>query len=158
MKIPQPTYDPDLVAAIEEHLDQDAQTEIMYTEPMGGAGFELTRSRARGANTGRLHTRPIFQIIGDQAGNGRNLGRTPAPCAACYDFSRTWNCPDHAEVPWNPEKYDWDTPHLPDESSCRCSACLWSAVQVYSSPEPGAPAWFFFINGTMTRLEINGER
>jgi hypothetical protein len=120
VRIPRPTYDAELVEAIEEHLNQEQLTSPSHADYIGG-GLKVTHYL--GEDT-KLYARPIIQIMND---NGAALTTTTTtyrrPCPHCYDFSRTWKCPDHHELPWNTETGTWAIPHQADDDQCACIDC-----------------------------------
>jgi len=88
-----------------EHLeaDLDELCEIVGTSRDGAPGVEFNLHR--GAWESSNFTRAMFDIILDQAGSGSS--RIDDPCAACYDFTRTWNCPEHRPRKMARVKGEW---------------------------------------------------
>lgn len=145
MKIPFPKYDPDLIAEIEMFLDQDYLTEITDEALAGAAEDGLVNTWARGfggtsrpgiggARNPSNYARPMFQVLhADYTGFRAQSPR--AECPACYDFSRSWNCPEHREVPYDTELKSFVRPTvqpLGDEdirrfqlftTHCGCAMC-----------------------------------
>lgn len=109
MKIPFPRYDEALVLEIEEHLLQDLNTDIrdeLECNPDSDmAGLKVTFARGGSG----LYRRPMFQVLNDVPGAGTLSGALGVSCA-CGDFSRSWNCSEHGEVPWDWEKRQFVTP------------------------------------------------
>lgn len=57
------------------------------------------------------YTRPMIQVISLGSDPSSDYGtRYRRQCEACYDFARTWNCPDHHEKTWNARKVHWEDP------------------------------------------------
>ena len=102
-KIPKPTYDPDLVAAIEEHLCQEYWTEIDHNLPANEDG--LVYYYAVGADT-KTYSRPIFQLFKDGASSSFPADYTP--CPDCDDFAYTSNCETHYELGWDSKRHDFN--------------------------------------------------
>lgn len=99
MKLKPPQFDAELVAAIEEHLDMQYSTMVVERIPMDDEP-ELQVKRALGYYIARRsgnYTRPMLQILPNEAFSGM-LPHPRIQCPACYDFSRSWNCPDHTAV------------------------------------------------------------
>ena len=106
MKIPFPKYDEALVLEIERYLQQRSKTELSapvecdpYSEM---AGLSVTYALGRSG----VYMRPMFQVFNDVPSGERWprwTGTAGVPCA-CGDFSRSWNCSEHGEVPWDWEK------------------------------------------------------
>lgn len=101
MKTPFPKYDDTLVGRIEEYLDMHYLTSVATEVPVGD---DLIVTSAVGRGMSR-YARPMFQVIPHDAFSGSCLSYTP--CPACDDWSRSWNCPDHHEIPWDAEKREW---------------------------------------------------
>ena len=142
MKLRLPKYDADLVEQIEQYLELDATTaiEVTSTDEEDGLVYTFAFGRALKSNS-----RPMFQVIEDQAFSGMALGVSPC---ACYDFHRTWNCPDHHEIPYNTDKKNWERPHIEGSETCFCTPCREASY----SDTPGhwywseEPATGFFAN------------
>lgn len=109
MKIPFPRYDEALVLEIEEHLLQDLNTDIrdeLECNPDSDmAGLKVTFAHGGSG----VYRRPMFQVLNDVPGAGTLSGALGVSCA-CGDFSRSWNCSEHGEVPWDWEKRQFVTP------------------------------------------------
>lgn len=95
MKLTMPKYDAELVAAIEEHLDQ-ANTTVIDRELDARDGTVTTFARGRRRKS---YPRPMFQVLPDT--NGIAFQEHIRPCPACDRWDRSWSCPDHPEVPWD---------------------------------------------------------
>lgn len=94
MKLTMPPYDAELVAAIEEHLEQDYWTEIEGTSGTASTpGCDVTR--ARGMRR-KAYSRPMIQVYEDGLSSGMPVAQ-PA-CPSCGDFSRSWKCDVHESV------------------------------------------------------------
>lgn len=99
-----------------------ADTEIVDTDEVtletDGVTEIITLEHARGnyeARERRHYPRTMFQLIED--GHSSGSPTSPAsPCPDCYDFSRSWNCPDHPEVPWGGPERGWLRPGRPDRA------------------------------------------
>lgn len=116
-KIPRPTYDAEVVAKIEEFLDQNYTTEVEYTEKYPDDGIEYTYARGRARKS---YPRPMFQIIPRDAFSGS--GHSVTPCQ-CDRFDRSWNCELHPEISWDPKRRRWDRPCTGDRTRCDCTPC-----------------------------------
>lgn len=95
-KLPRPTYDPELVADIEDYLDQLANTEIIYHMERGLDGWEIQRAAGRYKGT---YSRPMFETFEDGVTSAIRKSY-PDPCPACDDWSRTSKCTEHYEIAW----------------------------------------------------------
>lgn len=93
MKLPFPRFDAELVHSIEDYLDMHRMTQIVNTEAAGD-GLHNLHSEGRWSS-GAEYIRPMFQLIGIEHHGFPVL--VDLPCAACYDFSRTADCPDHPD-------------------------------------------------------------
>lgn len=83
------------------------ETEITETYPLDETGpwASLLSLRPLGWHSARRaghHPRRMFDVFNPGASSGSPVSSLN-PCRACLDFSRSWNCPDHPERPWNPE-------------------------------------------------------
>ncbi len=93
MKTRFPTFDAELVAQIEDHLDMHYLTEITEQILMDESDGDLMIVFANGW-TRKSYPRPMFQLIPDAVGRATAPG---VPCNLCGDFSRSWSCPDHTK-------------------------------------------------------------
>jgi hypothetical protein len=84
-----PAPNPEALEYLEADLDTDSSTHHTFEE-------DFTVTLYEGALGETNFQRPMFQLITDQP-NGKARARVYQPCAACLDFSRSWNCPDHHE-------------------------------------------------------------
>lgn len=109
-KIPKPTYDPDLVAAVEEHLCQEYWTEIYQTAGPDDNG--LLTHYTNGADT-KTYSRPMFQLYKDGASSSFPVNYTP--CPDCDDFAYTSNCETHYELGWDSKRHDFNIRQLQPE-------------------------------------------
>lgn len=79
------------------------------------AGGQWTGSQwilARGWSTARQngqYVRPMYELFNLEASSS-NMRDYANPCPACLDFSRSWACEEHPEIPWDDEKKQWDRP------------------------------------------------
>jgi hypothetical protein len=120
LKLPFPKYEAETVAEIEAYLDMHYQTEIVETEQMGPEAHGLKATYARGHTpNGQDHTRnvnnyarPMFQVLPRDAFSCGAIVVTP--CRACDDFSRSWACEEHHELPWDAEKGRFQRPDRVD--------------------------------------------
>lgn len=122
MKIPKPTYDAKLVAAIEEYLDQDHLTEIEIEQEDHGLKYTYARGRVR-----KSYPRPMFQIIPDTP-----LSSRPTTPCQCDRFDRSWNCPEHPEIEWDAVQHRWKRPCTGDQERCQCEPCRERRTTVYT--------------------------
>lgn len=105
------------------HFDRDTEIEAVVT--MEGTGQpanaepELIVHRAYGSEH-KSYPRPMFQIIPRDAFSG--MGPSVQPCPGCYDFARTWACPDHGERHYDTDVKVWRIAHT-DNLDCECSSC-----------------------------------
>lgn len=106
-KTPKPYFDEQLVKEIEEHLELDCLTKI-ETSTRGVEGIAFTF--AVGVYK-KSFARPMFQVLSD--GHPLRDALSVAPCA-CYDFHRSWNCPDHPELEWDWNSRTWKKPPRQD--------------------------------------------
>lgn len=143
MKLRPPKYDADLVEQIEQYLELDATTAIEVTSPPEEDGLVYTFAFGRALKS---NSRPMFQVIEDQAFSGMAL--RVSPCA-CYDFHRTWNCSLHPEIPYNTDKKNWERPHIEGSETCPCTPCRGARVRVYAS------ATGFFANNVEVHYETD---
>jgi hypothetical protein len=82
----------------EENDFDDADIEFSQQDPLND---ELVFTFAYGRST-KSYARPMFQALSVEAYSSfRNIAGTACPCG---DFSRSWNCEEHGELP-----YDYDT-------------------------------------------------
>jgi hypothetical protein len=106
-KIPRPVYDAEVVAAIEEHLDQERLTAIESAANLGHADDGLKVLFAVGGET-RTYNRPMLQVLPTEA---FSCSRLPArPCPDCDDWARSWKCEEHHELPYDTEAKAWIRP------------------------------------------------
>jgi hypothetical protein len=120
LKLPFPKYEAETVAEIEAYLDMHYQTEIVETEQMGPEAHGLKATYARGltpngdAATRNVnnYARPMFQVLPRDAFSCGAIVVTP--CRACDDFSRSWACEEHHELPWDAEKGRFQRPDRVD--------------------------------------------
>lgn len=105
MKIKWPGFDAETVAAIEEYLDLDGETEIVWRSNSGPSGMEndavrgYSRYRAAGAS-GKSYNRPMFEPIdNDRSSAGGRVMTYATACSGCDDWSRTARCEFHPELP-----------------------------------------------------------
>lgn len=113
VKLTFPVFDPDLVEEIETYLDQHYQCEVIDTIPYKPVDGVVLRARGL-APDGRNnlntrnennYSRPMIQVLDDNShGNllASHKARAHGTCQ-CYRFDQSWNCPEHPEVPWDPE-------------------------------------------------------
>lgn len=106
MKTRFPVFDKEAVEEIEACLDMHDLTEIEYVEEMSGTDGQLNVQYAIG-HVQNGYARPMLQLICD----GRGISGPDGTACQCGDFSRTWNCPDHGEIPWDAKKRRWIRPH-----------------------------------------------
>ena len=92
-------------------------TTLHDPDPMGDVpGLYIQRSsggeQVKTSTTN--YVRPMFQIFHPDASSSM---RRPVdrPCAACYDFGRSWNCPAHPERKWLGVGRGWERPATPQE-------------------------------------------
>lgn len=97
MKLKLPRYDAEVVEAIEEYLDLEESTSIEATSVNTADGLLYTFAYGRKLKS---NPRPMFDVISDGAFSGMHQRVSPCPC---YDFHRSWSCPDHHEIPWDAE-------------------------------------------------------
>jgi len=131
MKIPFPKYEAEVVAEVEAYLDQDYQTEIIEEAEVRDEGIKVLYARGiesygpTGTGPGRRrlgnHARPMFEPIDDTAFSG--IAPKGTPCGPCGDFSRSWACPLHPEVPWDAKERGWKRVCTRDDR-CTCDTCL----------------------------------
>ena len=96
---------------LEAGIAQD--TETVATRPLGCTDGELYITYAAGARWKR-YNRPMFQPLPLEASSSLPQ-QTRKPCAACYDFHRTWACEDHPELAYNAKHKQWKLPPQPTE-------------------------------------------
>ena len=106
-KIPRPVYDAEVVAAIEEHLDQDRLTELEFAANLGHPDDGLKVFHAVGSVT-RVYNRPMFQVLSTEAFSCAPL--PVRPCPDCDDWARSWKCEEHHELPYDTETKAWVRP------------------------------------------------
>lgn len=99
-KIPKPRYDAAVVAAIEDYLDQEEQTEIAGHYPAhfceDDGLITLTTIGARAARRRANYVRPMFQAIPLGASSTIAV-RDTDPCPDCDNWAYTSRCAQHAE-------------------------------------------------------------
>lgn len=117
-KTPKPAYDAEVVARIEEYLDQDYLTEIIHTEKVSDDGIQYLYAAGR---TKKSYTRPMFQLIWYSAFSG--TGPRVTPCQ-CDRFDQSWACELHPELDWDPERERWKRPCTGDRTRCQCDPCF----------------------------------
>lgn len=91
------------VQALECEYDVILET---YTMPTKGRPELVTLVAEGRYGRQRNVVRPMIQIIDDLPDPtrpvenhwGKATGYQGNPCAACLDFSRSWNCPDHTDT------------------------------------------------------------
>lgn len=95
-------------------LERETETdcEISDEAPLD---FGMTRIIALGwfsAKRRGMHPRRMFDIFGLEASSSSTVAY-PKPCPDCLDFSRTWACTEHPEIPWDTERRVWVRPGTP---------------------------------------------
>lgn len=103
-KTPPPTFDPELVADIEDYLDQAHQTEITYSQDVGENQPGLRYDYARG-RVNKTYSRPVFQVIDDRYGFEDKWPRTEH--CQCFEFHLSWNCDQHPERTYDSKIRGW---------------------------------------------------
>ncbi len=107
--------DTEITSVDEVDLETDGRHEsVILLHAEGGCN-----ARARGH-----FPRTMFQLIENEHSSA--LQMPVSPCVACYDFSRSWHCPDHPEVPWDGQ-WGWLRPGR-------------TLPRAYASPQPGGMA------------------
>lgn len=104
-KIPRPTFDEALVLEIEDHLRQDAMTEIVerYTivdgdgEPVGMEGHRVRGKHHPDGRRDANYARQMIQLIENGASSASMLRTVINPCFHCLDFAYTRDCPEHGD-------------------------------------------------------------
>lgn len=104
-KIPRPTFDEDLVLEIEDHLHQDAMTEIVdrypvvdsYGAPVGMEGHRVRGKHHPDGRRDNNYARPMIQLIENGASSASMLRPVIDPCHHCLDIAYTRNCPEHGD-------------------------------------------------------------
>ena len=106
MRTPFPKYDADLVAAIEEHLQLDAMTEIVELEIEWmhcadvdhGLKFPMARGLLESSvQPYRNYSRPMFQLYHDGVTSALSHRSASTACPDCDNFAYTSKCTTHSE-------------------------------------------------------------
>lgn len=100
----------DAINWLERETEDD--TEICNEAPLD---FGMTRIIALGwygAKRSGHYPRRMFDIFELEASSSSAVAY-PKPCPDCLDFSRTWACTEHPEIPWDTERRVWVRPGTP---------------------------------------------
>jgi hypothetical protein len=132
------TLNPNWTAVAWIEATQLGDTELLPEDEVGDGfmGDNMYVDRAVGGIYARRnghYARPMFQALPLEASSSASISY-PNPCPACLDFSRSWACEEHGEIPYDRDKGGWQRPDVIERQrrmdataitvpACNCPLC-----------------------------------